>query len=427
MLTTPELLDESAQCSHLGEVLPRWLGRVPLYRRAGYALPHEPHSPPCAAFRRLPFITKTDIRRQFPDNFLPEGTDLDALLDQDLVELEHTSGTSEDRIPLLLARGWWAEQEERALRRNSLVAAVLDEFPNARRITISSPVCNGDICYSSTPARFDRILGNALHLSLSRQPFLWGDTDLARMAAEAVEWQPQFLDVDPVYGVRFAQYCERNDVRLPSLKFIICSYEFVSVVHRRLLEGVFGVPVFNLYGATETGHLLMENEHGEMLPSLETAFLELVEPDAQGIGRLVVTTLTNDYMPLVRYRIGDLAAQHVQPYRTTYTLHGREGDAFHTPAGGRVTIWQIDQCFKGIGGIAHYQLVQPGASEFALRYVPDAKPPTAEELGELRRRLGDALGISDGLEFQPVDFLLPENSGKFRLGYPLRVSAPARS
>ncbi|HXD00213.1 MAG TPA: hypothetical protein VN048_12805, partial [Verrucomicrobiae bacterium] len=256
-------------------------------------------------------------------------------------------------------------------------------------------------------------------------PFLWGDADLARMAAEAVEWQPQFLDVDPVYGVRFAQYCERNGVRLPSLRFILCSYEFVSVVHRRLLERVFGVPVFNLYGATETGHLLMENEHGEMLPSMETAFLELVEPDATGIGRLVVTTLTNDYMPLVRYRIGDLASQHVQPYRTTYTLHGREGDSFHTPAGGRVTIWQIDQCFAGIGGIAHYQLVQTGLSEFALRYVPDATPPTAEELGELRRRLSSALGISKGLEFQPVDFLLPENSGKFRLGYPLRMQTKA--
>jgi phenylacetate-CoA ligase len=426
MLTTPELLDETAQCSHLGEVLPRWLDRVPLYRRAGYTLPRD-QSAPCEAFRRLPFITKTDIRREFPGNFLPEGTDLDTLLDQDLVELEHTSGTSEDRVPLLLARGWWSEQEERALRRNALVAAVLDEFPNARRVTISSPVCNGDICYSSTPAQFDRIVGNALFLSLSRQPFLWHDTDLARMAAEAAEWRPQFLDIDPVYGVRFAQYCERHGIRLPSLRFIICSYEFVSLVHRRILQRAFGVPVFNLYGATETGHLLMEDEHGKMLPSLETAFLEVVEPDAQGIGRLIVTTLTNDYMPLVRYRIGDLVEQHVDPYRTTYVLHGREGDAFRTPAGGRVTIWQIDQCFDGLAGFAHYQLVQLDTSEFALRYVPDAAAPTEDTLKELRRRLSDKLGIADGLEFVPSDFLLPENSGKFRLGYPQSATATTRA
>jgi phenylacetate-CoA ligase len=418
MLTTPELLDEKVQCSQLGEILPRWLDRVPLYRRPGYSLVTGPGDQPCAAFRRLPFITKSDIRREFPANFLPAGSQLDDLLDQDLVELEHTSGTSEPRVPLLLARGWWTEQEQRALRRNPLVAAVLDEFPEARRVTISSPVCNGDINYSSTPARFDRIVGQTLHLSLSRQPFLWNDTDLSRMAAEAAEWQPQFLDVDPVYGVRFAQYCERHGVRLPSLRFIICTYEFVSVVHRRILERAFGLPVFNLYGSTETGHLLMEDTNGEMLPSLETAFLEIVEPDNAGIGRLVVTTLTNDYMPLVRYRIGDLAQRHVNPYRTTYTLHGREADAFRISADSLVTIWQIDQCFAGLPGFAHYQLVQSSASGFVLRYVADQTPPTVEDLDVLRQRLATLLGIANGPEFQPADFLLPEASGKFRLGYP---------
>ena len=98
------------------------------------------------------------------------------------------------------------------------------------------------------------------------------------------------------------------------MKFILGSYEFVSVVHRRILERVFGVPVFNLYGSTETGHLLMENECGEMKPGLETAFLENVEPDERGVGHLVVTTLTNDYMPLVRYRIGDLVERQERPY-----------------------------------------------------------------------------------------------------------------
>ncbi len=423
MLTTSELCDEAAQCSHLGEVLPRWLDRVPLYRRPGYTLPREPESQPCEAFRRLPFITKSDIRRQFPNNFLPEGSNLDTLLDQDLVELEHTSGTSEDQISLLLGRGWWAEQEQRALRRNPLVARVLDEFPNARRITISSPVCNGDICYSSTPAQFDRIVGNALYLTLSRQPFLWNDADLARMAAEAVEWRPQFLDCDPVYGVRFAQYCERHGIRLPSLKFIIASYEFVSLVHRRILERAFGVPVFNLYGATETGHLLMENDRGEMVPSLETAFLEVVETGPDNVGRLVVTTLTNDFMPLVRYRIGDLVERHVHPYCTTYTLHGREGDAFTTPAGGRATVWQIDRCFAGLAGFAHYQLVQSDASQFELRYVPDATPPAGNDLNELRRRVTSVLGTGAVVELASSEFLLPENSGKFRLGYPLSPAA----
>ena len=178
------------------------------------------------------------------------------------------------------------------------------------------------------------------------------------MAAEMADWSPQFLDVDPVHGARFALYCEQHGLKFPSLKFILGSYEFVSVVHRRILERVFGVPVFNLYGSTETGHLLMENEAGEMKPSYDTAFLEIVNADARGIGELVVTTLTNDYMPLLRYRIGDLAERYEAAYGNHFTVHGRARDALMASDGQRVTTWQVDQCFAEANGIAHYELRQ---------------------------------------------------------------------
>ncbi|HOX55387.1 MAG TPA: hypothetical protein P5205_01390 [Candidatus Paceibacterota bacterium] len=418
MLATPELIQEAALPYRLGEVLPRWLREVPLYQRAG----ERPRVPggamSLAELRRLPLITKQDIRRDFPHNFLRAGVELEMLLDQDLVELEQTSGTSEERTPLLLGRGWWAEQEERALRLNPFVAATLDEFPGARRVTINSPVCSGDICYSGVPSRADRVVGNALFVSLSRYPFLWSETELARMAAEAVEWQPRFLDVDPVYGMLFARYCERRGICLPSLRFIIASYEFVSSVHRRVLERVFRVPVFNLYGSTETGHLLMEVRPGEMGPSLQTALLEELNTDSQGVSELAVTTLTNEFMPLIRYRIGDLVERQERPYRTSYTVHGRAADAFQTPEGRRVTTWQIDQCFANLPGIAHYQLCERAGGEWLLRCVPDSAPPTAAQIEELRRRLAQLLGAGDNLAVQQTDLLVPEGSGKFRLGYP---------
>ena len=423
MLATQELIQEAAQPYRLGQVLPRWLREVPLYQRAG-DLPR-----PCGAavsmaeLRRLPLITKHDIRRDFPRNFLRAGVELDALLDQDLVELEQTSGTSEERTPLLLGRGWWAEQEERALRLNPYVAAVLDEFPAARRVTINSPVCSGDICYSGVPSRADRVVGNALFVSLSRYPFLWSKAELARMAAETADWQPQFLDVDPVYGVLFALYCERWGIRLPSLRFVLASYEFVSSAHRRILERVFGVPVFNLYGSTETGHLLMETARGEMRPSLETALLEVLNLDAHGIGELTITTLTNEFMPLIRYRIGDLVERQERPYHTNYVVQGRAADAFVAPDGKRVTTWQIDQCFADLPGIAQYQLCERAAGEWLLRFVPDVTPPTTAQSNELRCRLARLLGAGDRLAVQQTDLLVPESSGKFRLGYPAKKTA----
>jgi phenylacetate-CoA ligase len=397
----------------LVEKLPRWLREVPLYRRA--AGPFANGAISAAAWRQFPFITKEDIRRDFPRNFLRPGVELESLLDEELVELEHTAGTSEARTPLLLGLGWWTQQEERALRLNPLVAAVLDEFPGARRATINSPVCSGDIRYSGTVSRADRVVGNALFVSLSRFPFLWGEAELARMAGEVLEWQPQFLDVDPVYGVVFALYCERRGIRLPSLRFILCSYEFLSRAHRRILERVFKVPALNLYGSTETGHLLMEIEDGWMQPSAETAFLEVLPADARGIGELVVTTLTNDYMPLLRYRIGDLVERRESPLGTSYRVHGRVADALVRPDGSRATTLQIDECFGDAGGLAHYQLRGHKDGGVQARFVPEPVPPSVRELAALRESLAKVLGAGRPIIIEPTDVLLAETSGKFRL------------
>lgn len=337
--------------------------------------------------------------------------------------MEHTSGTSEIRTSLILALGWWAEQEERALRLNRTVRDLLDVCPNPRRVTLSSPVCNGDVCYTGVPAKSDRIVGHALYTNLSRHPFLWSETELARMADETAQWQPQFLDADPVYGALFARYCERKGIHFPSLRFVLCSYEFVSLNHRRIIERAFRVPVYNLYGSTETGHLLMEDETNRMRPSLDTAFLEVDEPDGAGVGHLIVTTLTNEYMPLIRYRIGDLAERVDQGSRVGYLVHGRAGDAFVTPSVGRVTTLQLDRCFIGLPGFAHYQLLQRSNTQWLLRYAPDQVPPTPSQLEELRRRFMLHLGSSAELFIEQTDILMPEDSGKFRLGYPLVEAA----
>jgi phenylacetate-CoA ligase len=223
--------------------------------------------------------------------------------------------------------------------------------------------------------------------------------------------------------VVFACYCERRGLRFPSLQFVLSSYEYPSLTHRRILRRAFGVPVFNLYGSTETGHLLMETGRGEMRPSLETALLEVLNPDAHGIGELTVTTLTNEFMPLIRYHIGDLVERQERPYHTNYVVQGRAADAFVLPDGRRVTTWQIDQCLADLPGIAHYQLCERPAGEWLLRFVPDVTPQTTVPTDELRRRLAGLLGAGDGLTVQQTDLLVPESSGKFRLGYPAKRNA----
>jgi phenylacetate-CoA ligase len=428
MLATSDLIAEAAQPQRLAAVLPRWLREIPLYRGSPTISQTAGTEAVLATLKLLPFITKRDIRHNFPQNFLGPEASLESLVEDEVIELEHTSGTSEQhRTPLLLPSGWWAEQERRALRLNPLASSVLSEFPNPRRVTISSPVCNSEVCFTGVPSMRDRIVGDTLFVSLSRFPFLWADADLARIAREAGGWQPQFLDVDPVYGVVFALYCERQGIRFPSLRFVLASYEFVSLNHRRILERAFGVPVLNLYGSTETGHLLMEETAGSgggMQPSHETAFLEVVHSDHRGIGDLVVTTLTNSFMPLIRYQIGDLVEKHPDPCCTSYVVHGRAADAVHVPSGGRVTVRQVDGCFADIEGIAHYQLSELEPGRWLLRFVPDRVVPAEALLAKLRLRLANLLELPDDsrLLIESTAALMAENSGKFRLVYPATQS-----
>jgi phenylacetate-CoA ligase len=410
MHATLELIRAAGQRAQLVELLPRWR-EVPLYRDVLGRCPHRD----LACFQNLPLLGKNAMRENFPRNFLGDQISLDSLLAENRIELEHTSGTTSERLPVIFGRGWWDAQEQRALRLNPFIAGVLDAFPEARRATITSPNCNGLTCPTGWMSREQRIIGRTLYVNLARIPFVIPEAEMARMAQEVVDWAPVFLDTDPVHAVWFALYCERQGIKLPSLKFILTSYEFTSFVHRRILNRVFGVPVPNLYGSTETGHLLMENDRGEMKPSYDTAFLEINDADSQQIGDLIVTTLSNDFMPLLRYRIGDLAERIDQNHGESYIIHGRIRDALTAGDGSRVTTWHVDQCFADAGGIAHYELRQDENGTFTLRYIPDATGPTTETLRSLTTRLEDLLQSRTPIKTEAMTTLVPAASGKFRL------------
>jgi phenylacetate-coenzyme A ligase PaaK-like adenylate-forming protein len=125
-------------------------------------------------------------------------------------------------------------------------------------------------------------------------------------------------------------------------------------------------------------------------------------------------------MPLVRYRIGDLVECTQTPYGKRYVLHGRLADAFQISDGRRVTTRQVDQCFVGMERIAHYQLIQQKHGAWVLRFVADSAGASAEDLAALAKKLTQLLQADDLVKLQQTDILVPERSGKFRLGYPTK-------
>ncbi len=398
-----------------------YIDEVPLYRAAKAG--RRGRATGLELLAALPLITKQDIKKNFPRNFLRAGQSLDELTAQGRVEIEHTAGTTDSRADLLLESGWWLRQEAWALDLNAHIARIRREYPQAHRITLSSPACNGEITYHGTPSAKRRSLGNTRFLSLSRFPFLLSEADLDQMIEEARAWDPIFLDADPVYAAVFALHCERRRVRFPSLKFIFTSYEFTSVLHRRVLERAFGVPVYNLYGSTETGHLLMEDEAGRMVQSKRIAYLDVINEDERGVGELVVSTLTNDYMPLLNYRIGDLVARQSDAEGLTFTLHGRTVDSWRDSRGRRITARDVDQCFAEAEGLLHYRLHESQPGKFLLSYIPEGGGPTRRGLDSVVQQLEQLIKPGTRIKTTPIKFLLPEASGKFVLNYPFVAEA----
>jgi phenylacetate-coenzyme A ligase PaaK-like adenylate-forming protein len=156
-----------------------------------------------------------------------------------------------------------------------------------------------------------------------------------------------------------------------------------------------------------------------MVPSPKVALLDVINEDDRGIGELVVSTLTNDYMPLLNYRIGDLVERRrATDGGTTYILHGRAPDTLKAPDGRRITTRDIDQCFVGAEGLLHYRLQETSPGNFQLTYITEGTGDAELAVRAATQSLEQLIQPPTKIEAKQVKFLLPEGSGKFVFNYP---------
>ena len=89
---------------------------------------------------------------------------------------------SQERVPrpteLILPTGWWDKQETHALSLNERIKCTFSSDTNwylspDKRVTIVSPSCSNDICYTGVPSQEERTLNKTLFVNISKHPFLW--------------------------------------------------------------------------------------------------------------------------------------------------------------------------------------------------------------------------------------------------------------
>ncbi len=118
------------------------------------------------------------------------------------------------------------------------------------------------------------------------------------------------------YAVRIVEIMREIKVELPELKIGIFGAESFSDGMRRRIEQSLGIEAFDIYGMTETGGvgtLGMDCPAHDGIHVWEDHYIvEIVNP-ATGkpvpdgeTGELVVTSLTRQALPVIRFRTGDL-------------------------------------------------------------------------------------------------------------------------
>jgi phenylacetate-CoA ligase len=160
--------------------------------------------------------------------------------------------------------------------------------------------------------------------------FRFTANDIAEYLRELGRFRPHYL-----YGYAsmlrcLAEYLLNNKMSFPSdLHAVVSTSEPLTEPDRRLFERAFAARVFNEYGCGELGTIAHECEKGRLHMHAENLLLEIIPPDAavasDGAGEVVVTELNNLAMPLIRYRLGDLArSMPVQPQSSDVTQRVRE-------------------------------------------------------------------------------------------------------
>jgi phenylacetate-CoA ligase len=110
---------------------------------------------------------------------------------------------------------------------------------------------------------------------------------------------------DPTWLVSLSEIAEKEGA-FP-LRLIMAAGDRMTDAYREFVERVWKCSVILGYGSTEQGGVGMECEHkqGYHLDDFNNYF-EILNPDAEGYGELVTTTLSRRTMPFIRYRVQDV-------------------------------------------------------------------------------------------------------------------------
>lgn len=343
----------------------------------------------------LPILTKDDVRARLPD-LLARGND------PATTPIGHTGGSTGQPLAF-----WYDETKHELMRAGMMRSYMMSGWRPGQKIL------------NFWGARQDTVAGGVFKSEA------WGDFIAAEKTLPAHEisaakldawaafirhYRPTLLQGYASILAALARHMhKRNIAPPPSLIGVYSTAEVLTEEMRGTMEAAFGCKVFNQYGSREIPNIACECRHGRMHVFTDMVWLESVN------GQLLVTSLTNRLMPMIRYENGDSGELLDEecgcglPFPLMAMGLCRRNDFIVASDGRRIHPSFFNRQLYGQTQVAQYRFEQSAAGRIVLNLVA-ATPLTNEE--GLRAVLRDQLGLA--LDVRYVPEIERTSSGKHR-------------
>ncbi|TAK48931.1 MAG: phenylacetate--CoA ligase [Xanthobacteraceae bacterium] len=404
------------QLVRLKETLERAYNKVPHFKRKFDEAGVKPDDlKSLADLARFPFTIKTDLRDNYPFGMF-------AVPREEILRLHASSGTT--------GRPTVVGYTSNDLRTWSGVMA---------RTLACAGALPGDILHNAYGyGLFTGGIGfhyGAERLGCTVVPISGGMTE--RQITLMADFGAQVLCCTPSYALNIAEVAEKQgvDMRKLPLRIGMFGAEPWSDAMRVDLEKRLGLKAVDNYGLSEimgpgvAGECYVEQNglHGwEDHYLFECIDPNTLQPVPRGeLGELVITTLTKEALPMVRYRTRDMTRLSEEPCACGRThvrimrVTGRDDDMIIL-RGVNVYPSQVESVLVGFPGLApYYQIImsREGSMDhmtIEVEVAPDT-PPTDEfrkqKAGEVRHHIKSTIGVTCGITVKPVGGI-PRSEGK---------------
>jgi len=224
-------------------------------------------------------------------------------------------------------------------------------------------------------------------------------------------------ELDPGFIICRPTHLRRLSLSLKQLGLVVrpggvqATQETLTKTCRRDLEEAFDTKVFRSYGSTEFDGVGFECQEQTGLHMAEDFALAEVLKDGEAVGpgetgELVMTSLHNEIMPLIRYRTGDIV-QVAEEERCgcgsslmkLSAIHGRAEDGLVTEGGDSVLSLQVADYLESELGLRDFQLVQLAPGEVVFRCAK-GDSGNSELLARVETHLESLLGLKVKLKVE---------------------------